>query len=176
MQLSLDISRLGAIEARALLSDMIRLLSETVDSGASIGFWPPLAAAEAEHYWRGVFADVDAGRRILLIARQGQAVIGSVQLEPAHKRNGAHRAEVQKLMVALAARRQGVGRALLGAIEDEARLAGRMLLVLDTIRGGAAETLYTQYGYTRVGVIPGYTVEADGSHDDTVVFYRQLTE
>ncbi|HUY78611.1 MAG TPA: GNAT family N-acetyltransferase [Ktedonobacterales bacterium] len=172
---ALDITRLDAVEAQALLPGLIHLLRETVESGASIGFWSPLAEATAAEYWRDVIADVDADRRVLLVARQGQAIVGSVQLEPAHKRNGAHRAEVQKLMVTLAARRQGIGRTLLDAIEDEARLDGRTLLVLDTQRGSPAEALYAQHGYTRVGVIPGYTVEADGSHDDTVIFYRQLS-
>jgi len=172
---TLDITRLDALAAQMALPGLTRLLCETVDDGASIGFWAPLAAAEAEAYWRDVIADVDAGRRILLVARQGQAVMGSIQLEPAHKRNGAHRAEVQKLMVAPAARRQGIGRLLLSAIEDEARLAGRTLLTLDTERGSAAEQLYTQHGYVRVGVIPNYTVEADGSHLDTVIYYHHLT-
>ncbi len=170
----LDIARVDATAAQVLLPELIHLLRETVDDGASIGFWSPLTEAEAEHYWREVIADLDAGRRILLVARLGQAVVGSGQLEPAHKRNGAHRAEVQKLMVTPAARRRGIGRTLLSALEDEARLAGRTLLVLDTRRGDPSEQLYTQQGYIRVGVIPRYTIEPDGSHADTVIYYHQL--
>ena len=171
----LEIMRLDDTHAQALLPDLVQLLRETVDAGASIGFWPPLAEAEAVDYWRTVIAEVADNQRILLVARQGQALVGSAQLEPAHKRNGAHRAEVQKLMVTPAARRQGIGRTLLAAIEDEARLAGRTLLVLDTRRGDSAALLYAQQGYRQVGAIPDYVIEVDGSYSDTIVFYKRLT-
>ncbi len=174
MSASLDIARLDASQAQTLLPDFIRLLCATVDAGASIGFWPPLAEDEAARYWDGMFAEVAAGSRVLLVARQGPAMVGSIPLALARWPNARHRAEVQKLMATPAARRQGSGRVLLGAIEDEARLVGRTLLVLDTRLGDAAETLYLQHGYARLGEIPNYVSEVDGSQSATVVFYRQL--
>ena len=175
MSASLDIARLDGAQAQTLLPDLIRLLCATVDAGASIGFWPPLEEAEAARYWDGMLAEVATGSRVLLVARQGQAVVGSIQLALARWPNARHRAEVQKLMVTPAARRQGIGQTLLGAIEDEARLAARTLLVLDTRLGDPAETLYAQHGYTRLGEIPNYVIEVDGSQNATVVFYKQLS-
>lgn len=174
MSASLDIARLDATQAQTLLPDLVHLLCATVGAGASIGFWPPLDEAEAARYWDGMIAEVEAGSRVLLVARQGQAVVGSIQLALARWPNARHRAEVQKLMVTPAARRQGIGRVLLGAIEDEARLVGRTLLVLDTRLGDAAETLYLKDGYTRLGEIPNYVSEVDGSQSATVVFHKQL--
>ena len=50
-----------------------------------------------------------------------------------------------------------------------------MLLVLDTERGSNAEQLYQRVGYTRVGVIPQFALNHDGSQlIDTVLFYKQL--
>ena len=168
------IERLSEEQARALLPDLIALLRDTVNGGASVGFIPPLASAQAEDYWLETFGEVGQGTRILLVSRDGEQVTGSVQLALATKQNGLHRAEVQKLIVHTRFRGQGIARALLCAVEEVARGAGRTLLVLDTEEGSIAERLYAKYGYTRSGVIPQYALSADGSLITTVVFYRLL--
>ena len=88
--------------------------------------------------------------------------------------NQPHRADVAKLQVHRRARGQGLGRALMEAIENRARTAGFTLLTLDTKLGDVAETLYERSGWTRVGVIPNYALDPDGSSCDTVIFYKQL--
>jgi ribosomal protein S18 acetylase RimI-like enzyme len=79
-----------------------------------------------------------------------------VQLILATPPNQPHRAEVVKLLVHPDARRQGIARALMTAVEEIARSEGRTLLTLDTVAGSHAETLYRSLGYVVVGVIPGY--------------------
>ena len=170
------IEQLTVEQAVAALDDLVELLQDGVASGASIGFLPPLAAGAAREYWESVIADVGGGARVLLVAREGERVIGSVQLELASKANARHRAEVQKLMVHTQARGQGTGRRLMEAVEAVARAAGRMLLVLDTRQGDVAERLYARHGYTRAGVIPHYARSVDGTLDATVYFYRLLDE
>ena len=54
------------------------------------------------------------------------------------------------------ARRQGIARALMVAVEPLARSGGKTLLTLDTWTGGHAEVLYRSLGYVTVGVIPRY--------------------
>ncbi len=102
--------------------------------------------------------------------------MGSVQLALATRGNGLHRAEVQKLIVHRQARHQGIGRALMAALEDTAWQEGRWLLVLDTRQGDAAEQLYEKIGYVRSGTIPQYARSADGSLHTTVFFYKLLDE
>src|SRR5262249_36954712 len=119
--------------------------------------------------------DIEQGSRILLVAWTGDDLAGTVQLELAGKPNAAHRAEVQKLLVLTALRRQGIGRRLLEVLEHEARAAGRRLLVLDTRQGDAAERMYRRLGYVEAGVIPGYARSSLGALDATVFFYKQLT-
>jgi ribosomal protein S18 acetylase RimI-like enzyme len=170
-----EIRELDAPAAEAALPDLIALLRDSVDSGASLGFWPPLGEAEAAAYWAARLHELAAGTRRLLVARAPHGrLVGSVQLGLALWPNAHHRAEVQKLMVHSTARRQGLGRALMAAVETSARAAGRSLLVLDTREGDPAETLYTAIGYTILGPIPGYVREADGTSSATVVFYRHL--
>ena len=168
------IEQLTAEQAAAALDDLVDLLQDTVAGGAAVGFLPPLAVGAACEYWQGVIADVGYGGRVLLAARDGGPVIGSVQLELASKPNGRHRAEVQKLMVHRQARGQGIGRRLLEAVDDRARAAGRTLLVLDTRQGDVAEGLYERHGYVRAGAIPSYAFSADGTLHTTVLFYRLL--
>ena len=168
------IEQLTADQAETRVSELVQVLRDTVDAGASIGFLPPLSDEEARGYWANTIADVARGSRLLLVATQNEQVVGSVQLELATKPNALHRAEVQKLMVHTRARRQGIGQALMNAVEDAARAAGRTLLVLDTRQGDPAEQFYAQFGYTRVGSIPEYARSSSGAFDATVIFYKLL--
>jgi GNAT superfamily N-acetyltransferase len=97
-----------------------------------------------------------------------------VQLELATMPNARHRAEVMKLMVHRAARRRGIARVLMLALEEAARGANRRLLVLDTRPGDPAEQLYLALGYTPAGVIPRYALNAAGMLDSTVYMYREI--
>ncbi len=168
------IEQITSANAEGVLPDLIETLRDSVANGASVGFLPPLSEAEARRYWAGVIEDLARATRVLLVARQAERLVGTVQLELATKPNARHRAEVQKLMVHSQARRQGIGRALLAAIEEEARRAGRTLLVLDTRQGDPSEQLYLSHGYTMAGIIPQYCRSANGKLDATVLYYRLI--
>lgn len=168
------IERLTKTQAHAALPDLMALLRETVAGGAAMGFLPPVSEAEAREYWEGVLAELDTPKRLLLAARAEGRIVGTAQLELAQKPNGRHRAEVQKVMVHREARQQGLGRALMRAVEAAAREHGRSLLVLDTREGDVAEQLYRSAGYVEAGRIPYFAYSADGSLHTTVVFYRWL--
>ncbi len=128
-------------------SALITLLQDCVDSGASVGFLPPLTTEESTRYWQGVEADLAAGHRKRWLALEQQQLVGAIQLALCGKANGRHRAEVEKLMVLQTARGKGAGRALMQALEQGAHAAGRSLLVLDTRTGDVASHLYRQLGY-----------------------------
>ncbi|MFN8498426.1 MAG: GNAT family N-acetyltransferase [Anaerolineae bacterium] len=161
-------------EAPAVMNGLVAVLQDSVDNGASVGFLPPLSADEARAYWTKALDQVADGERLLLVAWCDGRIVGTVALGLETRPNGSHRAEVQKLLVHSAYRRRGIAQALMAAVEDAARADGRKLLVLDTREGDAAETLYQRIGYTRLGSIPGYARNADGSFDPTVIFYRPL--
>jgi len=170
----MEIERLTAATAPTHLVDLVHLLEDAVDGGASIGFLPPLAPGEAEKYWREVFDALSTPHRVLLIARDDDRIVGTVQLDYAARANGSHRAEVIKLMVHRSARRRGIGEALM---EEAARVAfrdGRTLLVLDTRAGDPSERLYRKLGYTAAGAIPDYARSASGELHATVILYKHL--
>ena len=154
---------------------LIALLQDVVDGGASVGFLPPLASDEAAAYWDSVATALQGGGRRLWIARDAaENIAGTAQLDLEQRANGNHRAEVMKLMVLRAARRQGLGRALMEAAETEARRLGRTTLVLDTRQGDPSETLYRAMGWQPAGAIPRYARSADGALHTTAFYYKLL--
>ena len=155
---------------------LTHLLAEAVQAGASIGFVWPVDAAEVAQYWDGVRDAVRAGHKHLLVVfDEHDQLVGTAQLEPAGKANGRHRAEVQKVIVAVSQRQRGIGRLLMQAVETRARTLQRTLLVLDTRVGDAGERLYQALGWHKVGEIPGYAISPDlQSRDATALYYRQL--
>ena len=171
----MEIERLDTETATDALPALSELLTDAVADGASVGFLRGLEPEEAEAWWRDSVIDrVRTGAIVLLGAFEGDRLLGSVQLRLAELPNSTHRAEIAKLLVHTAARRRGVGRALLAAAEDTARALGRTLLVLDTIVGSDAESLYRSAGYVFVGPIPAYAAMPDGTLAPTGVFYRHL--
>ncbi len=170
------ITSLSPAEAQAALPQLIELLHDAVDSGAAVGFLPPLAPAEAHQYWQSVVEAMAAGHRVLLVARPPTEIhlLGAVQLDLATRPNALHRAEVSKLLVHRQARRQGLARQLLLALEDEARHLGRTTLTLDTRHGDIAEQLYQGLQYQFSGLIPAYFRNNDGQLHATAVYYKLL--
>ena len=63
---------------------------------------------------------------------------------------------IAKLLVHPSARRHGMARALMIALEPVAQSEGRTLLTLDTWTHSPAEALYRSLGYVVAGVIPRY--------------------
>ncbi len=173
--MDITIEALNEALTRACMPELVGLLQDAVVGGASVGFLLPVSREEAVAYWESVVAALAEGSRVLLIARRPDgAVVGTVQLDLAMRANGRHRAEVSKLMVHSSARRQGIGRALMLALEEQARRLGRTTLVLDTRQGDPSERLYRSLGYQFAGAIPRYARSADGTLHTTAFYYRLL--
>lgn len=152
------------------------LLHACVHAGASVNFVLPFAMPEARAFWNNKVApDLAAGTLRLIVARMNGRLVGTVQLDLAMPPNQGHRCEASKLLVHPSARRQGVGRKLMVALERVAKSEGRSLITLDTRRGDAAEPLYRGLGYEVAGIIPRYARAPNAERlDDTVYMYKEL--
>jgi GNAT superfamily N-acetyltransferase len=168
---------LSAQEAQEQIGALSSILIDCVEGGASVGFMAPLSQERANAFWLGVAAGVAAGERILLVAedRSNGEVVGTVQAVLKQPENQPHRADISKMLVHRQARRKGVGAALMRAVEDAARKAGKSVLVLDTVTGSDGERLYTRCGWMSSGIIPNYALWPQGGFCDTTYFYKQIT-
>jgi ribosomal-protein-alanine N-acetyltransferase len=117
-----------------------------------------LVERELDHTW---------SRLLLAEEGPGGAVVGYIVFWIVHD-------EVHVLNVAtsLAARRRGVGRALMVASEEEGRRLGARLSTLEVRRSNApAIALYLALGYRQIGVRPNYYAE---EREDAIVMVKQL--
>lgn len=157
--------------SREAIEPLCDLLVDTVQAGASVGFLAPLPRERARAYWEDVFAALGPGLH-LWVAEDAGRIAGSVQLAPCLKDNGRHRAEVQKLFVLTTHRGRGLASRLMQAAEDQARMLGCTLLVLDTLAGTHAETVYRHLGWHKAGEIPQYAATPDGELHATAHHYK----
>jgi GNAT superfamily N-acetyltransferase len=164
-----------ALEMVGILPELVELFTETVNSGSPLGFLAPITHTTARSYWVSLIPELEAGSRLLLIAFDGDTLVGSGQLALSQRHNSPHRAELQKLFVGLASRGQGVGRTLVHALHAAARQHGRTLILLSTRHQEPAEKFYKSLGYVEVGVVPGWTIDRAGNRYDHVELYRDLT-
>ncbi|MEV5879913.1 GNAT family N-acetyltransferase [Streptomyces sp. NPDC052101] len=167
--------RWSAAQVRECAGQLAELLTDTVDSGASVGFLAPLGHEEAVAWWRERAEATTAGRLAVWAALDdaGRAA-GTVSLAHPDKPNSRHRAELVKLMVHRRMRGQGLGRRLLTTAEDAAAAAGITLLHLDTETGSPAEHLYRSAGWTEAGIIPDYAESPAGELRPTTLYYKRL--
>jgi len=167
-----SIRRLRSVSQHEIQA-LAEVLVDCVEGGASVSFMHPLPVERAIAFWTGVAGDVARGERALLVAVDGGAIVGTVQLVLSQPENQPHRADVAKMLVHRRARCQGLGAALMRAAEDVAREEGKSLLVLDTASGDA-ERLYQRMGWQLCGVIPGYALLPHGGLCATSYYYRTL--
>jgi pimeloyl-ACP methyl ester carboxylesterase/GNAT superfamily N-acetyltransferase len=164
-----------AARLRESVAEFAAVLTDSVESGACVGFHGPLAFEDAAGWWEALAPAVAAGRvRLWAVRDADRAVCGTVQLIPAESRNDGHRAEMAKLMVRRDARGRGLARLLVRTAEAAAKAEGVRLLLLDTQTGGAADSLCRAEGFTPAGTVPGYAADPEGVPRPTTFFYKRL--
>jgi GNAT superfamily N-acetyltransferase len=135
--------------------DDLSIRRESLDSATARMLIGELNAELLQTYWEDKTAchfrldleEVAEGRGAFLIADAGGSPIGCGAVRRLDERT----AELKRMYVVPSHRGRGVGRALLNALEAEARRIGVSRLLLETgVRQAAAMALYTRAGYTSV--------------------------
>ena len=168
-----EIVILDAASASAAIGELAGVLVDCVEGGASVSFMLPYSRDDAARYFQKVIASIERGETILLAAKRDGRIVGTVQLGLDMPPNQPHRGDIKKLLVHRAARKHGIGAALMRRAEAEAKARGRTLLVLDTASGDA-ERLYVRAGWQRVGVVPDYAMWPGGGFCDTTFFWKKI--
>ncbi|PIB08824.1 GNAT family N-acetyltransferase [Streptomyces sp. HG99] len=116
-----------------------------------------------------------SGPRDHLVAELGHTVVGYIRLvPPTPLASNAHVRQIQGLVVADAARGAGVGRALLRAVQDEARRQGARRITLRVLgHNTPARKLYESEGFAVEGILPEEFL-IDGEYVDDVLMGRSL--
>jgi len=174
-QWRVDASRSASVDTEIdMLAEVLRAV---VYAGAGVSFFTPFSIEEARAFWVDkVLAQARAGTRRVLVARLDERIVGTVQLDLEMPPNQQHRAAVAKLLVHPDARRRGIARALMIALEEIARTERRTLLTLDTVSGSNAELLYRSLGFIAAGLIPRFARGAlTPELEATTIMYKELT-
>jgi GNAT superfamily N-acetyltransferase len=156
------------------LDELADLLHHCVAAGAPVGFLWPFSVEDARKYFADLVPAVDAGKRIVIVAKTEGRIVGAMQLDLDMPLSQPHRAGGRKLLVHDSVRKRGVGTALMQAMEDEARKAGRTLVDFVALAGGGPERLYVAIGYTVAGVIPDCDHLPDGTLCSASILYKHL--
>ena len=122
--------------------------------------------------WRERTRQVATGERVLLAGWADGTLGGVLSLRPGRAPKASHRAAISQVIVDPALRRQGMGRALMVAAEQEAVLKGRSLLTMMVEAGGPGEALCRSLGWHAAGVVPGYAMRSDERLDDAIIFWK----
>jgi ribosomal protein S18 acetylase RimI-like enzyme len=172
------ISVFSAADLADHISELGALLHDCVHAGASISFVLPYSRENGEAFWRRkVLPGLEEGGTVLLVAREGTRIAGTVQLDCDTPPNQPHRAEVRKLLVHPDFRRRGIARLLMIELERVAAERRRSLLTLDTRTGDKAEPLYASMGYRTAGIIPGFCRDPFVDRlDATTIMYKVIGE
>jgi len=159
---------------RAAIPGLTELTLDAIAGGASVNFLAGATAEDVAAWWTARTASVEDGLTSPFVARQGGRIVGSTLLMRSGNQNSPHRAEIGKVIVLRAARRQGIARALMEAAEARARADGNWLLVLDTETGSGAEALYRSLGWNETGTVPNYALLVDGRLSPATFFWKDL--
>lgn len=168
------IHKIDAAEAARRIAELGLILRDAVEGGASVNFLAGFTQSEAEAFWHGQIPGIADGSRYLIVADNGERLVGTVVLSLAPQPNQPHRADVGKMLVLSVLRRQGIGRRLLDAVEALARAKGRTLLMLDTTTGSSGDRLYASCGWVLYGIVPGHALSTAGVPADTSFYYKQV--
>jgi len=142
--------------SRADVNDLCEAAEAAIKSGGGFGWLTPPPREVLEAYWRGVML---VPERSLFVGRLDGVIAGSAQIVRPTRNNEAlaHAATLTTSFVAPWARGHGVARALVTAVETQAREEGFLVLNLD-VRATqvAAIALYEHRGFSRWGTHPHY--------------------
>jgi GNAT superfamily N-acetyltransferase len=159
---------------RSAIPGLAAITVDAVESGSGVNFLAGATEAETGAWWEARTDAVASGTITVFVALDGDRIVGSTLLERSTNANSPHRAEVGKVIVLRSHRRRGIGAALMAVAEERARADGRWLLLLDTVQGSAAESMYRALGWTAFGVVPNHALLPDGTPWPTTYFWKDL--
>ena len=148
--------------------ELAQLLLDAHAAGMALGLRAPLTRERAASEWERLVES-----RLVLGALEEGVVVGAGCLAVGGG-NGSHRGEIQRLAVRADRRGAGIGGVLLDALVERARERRLSLLWLTTHADTRSDSFYVRRGWTRYGVVPGWSERPDGAIVANAFFYLEL--
>lgn len=155
------------------LQELCEAAADAIGDGGGFGWVKPPPRHVMDAYWRGVLL---VPQRSLFIARFEGTIAGSAQLvrPTANAEARAFAADLTTHFIAPWARRRGLARRLLDAVEQTARAEGFLVINLDVRETQAAAiALYEASGFSRWGTHPRYA-RVDGRYIAGHYYMKEL--
>ncbi|WP_329365989.1 GNAT family N-acetyltransferase [Streptomyces sp. NBC_00669] len=152
-----------------LREGVLALWADVSNAGGAVGFVPPVTPGEIAPSLAESLAEVEAGRRRLLVGRDEDGrVAATAFLTYNSHRLMTHWIWLYTVMVHPRHQGAGYGRTLLAEAERAARGLGGVEAIRLTCRGGLGlERFYASCGYKEVGRVPNaIRVAPDDDRDD----------
>jgi ribosomal protein S18 acetylase RimI-like enzyme len=167
--------RVAPGEADAIAPALAALHEDAFRAGMALGMLESIGRDGLERAYREAVATLDDDRA-LVVAELGGEIVAMAQVTRSSAMNAEHRAEIQRVVVADAARGRGVGRELMAAIERAAGELEITLVWLTTHDASDACAFYEAIGYVRMGVMPDYSRRPDGTPAAAAFYFKELRE
>jgi acetyltransferase len=150
--------------------ELASLLTESISLDEQPGFSENLTQQQAEDFFHDLRPAMHHNQLFLWIARDEKGLVGSVQLDLRGCTAQSRLARICRLLVIPAARRQGVGKQLIHAVEKTATALGIENLGIDIMAGTHAELFCRTQGYRCIRVTPA----SQYSQHQYAVYGKQL--
>lgn len=155
---------------------LIQVWVDVSNAGGAVGFAPPppqVTFADVEPLAVVALRSVAEGRDHIVVAFDGETILGFAFLEHRPGPLFRHWATVKRLQVEPAHQGRGIGRELLRACHDHALSLGIEALHL-TVRGGTGrESFYASEGYELIAAIPeAIRLSRDDTRDELYMVKR----
>jgi ribosomal protein S18 acetylase RimI-like enzyme len=132
------------------------LMNRVLARETTIGFPGPLDPPAGNILLSQLDADVAAGRRHVLIAEQGDLVVGQVIISPHHLPNCKHLVELSRGIIDPAYRGAGLALNAFQEIASKCEEIGGEVIYLDVRAGTLAAELWKSFGFVPFGQLPDY--------------------
>jgi L-amino acid N-acyltransferase YncA len=135
---------------------ILYVMNRVLRHETTIGFPEPLDPIEGEQLIAKLNDDVKAGRSYVLVAEQGDKVVGQLILTPHRLPNCKHLVELSRGIIDPSFRGTGLALSAFKEIARKCEEIGGEVIYLDVRAGTVAAELWKSFGFVPFGKLPDY--------------------
>lgn len=159
-----------------LVEALAGIWTDVTNAGGAVGFVAPVTLDQVRPRAEEALARVGAGVDDVVVAWDGEAVVGWGLLMPNEWPTHRHWGWIRRLQRHPSASARGVGDALLAGLEEAARARGLERIVLSVRGGTGREGFYLARGFVLEARLPGRVRVAPGDDREELVMSKPLVE